>query len=147
MVSRFLPSSQISVRITIPLFQISVLCEKCIAAWYYTLLGINYSMQIIETGFVEQFYASHRMGPAPICFENFREHSLKRDLSNDATANPSLFSLVNTFNIFSYWPMTLDSLQPALFGKHHTIALRNNQHTVYNFPFMYSQKLFAKPNF
>jgi hypothetical protein len=30
-------------------------------------------------------------------FENFRDYSLKRDLSNDTTANPSLFSLVNTF--------------------------------------------------
>jgi hypothetical protein len=29
--------------------------------------------------------------------ENFRDYSLKRDLSNDTTANPSLFSLVNTF--------------------------------------------------
>jgi hypothetical protein len=31
------------------------------------LLGNNYSLQIIETLFEEQFYASHRMGPAPIC--------------------------------------------------------------------------------
>jgi hypothetical protein len=30
-------------------------------------------------------------------FENFRENSLKRDLSNGTTANPPLFSLVNTF--------------------------------------------------
>jgi hypothetical protein len=62
MVSRFLPLSQISGRITIPLFQISVLCEKCVAALHYSV--INYSLQIIETGFAEQFYASHRMGPA-----------------------------------------------------------------------------------
>ncbi len=33
------------------------------------LLGINYSLQITETGFAEQFYASHRMGPAPICLK------------------------------------------------------------------------------
>ncbi len=33
------------------------------------LLGNNYSLQIIETGFAEQFYASHRMGPAPICLK------------------------------------------------------------------------------
>jgi hypothetical protein len=31
-------------------------------------------------------------------FENFRENSLKGDLSNDITLNPPLFSLVNTFN-------------------------------------------------
>jgi hypothetical protein len=30
-------------------------------------------------------------------FENFREISLKRDLSNDTTVSPPLFSLVNTF--------------------------------------------------
>ncbi len=30
-------------------------------------------------------------------FENFREISLKGDLSNDITLNPPLFSLVNTF--------------------------------------------------
>jgi hypothetical protein len=30
-------------------------------------------------------------------FENFHENSLKGDLSNDITLNPSLFSLVNTF--------------------------------------------------
>jgi hypothetical protein len=37
-------------------------------------------------------------GASTNLFENFRENSLKRDLSNDTTANPSLFSLVNTFN-------------------------------------------------
>ncbi len=31
-------------------------------------------------------------------FANFRENSLKGDLSNDITLNPSLFSLDNTFN-------------------------------------------------
>jgi hypothetical protein len=30
------------------------------------LLGINYCLQIIETGFAEWFYACHRMGPAQI---------------------------------------------------------------------------------
>jgi hypothetical protein len=30
------------------------------------LLGINYCLQIIETGFAEWFYASHTMGPAQI---------------------------------------------------------------------------------
>ncbi len=33
-------------------------------------------------------------------FENFSMTSLKRDLSNDSTVNPLLFSLVNTFNIY-----------------------------------------------
>ncbi len=34
-------------------------------------------------------------------FENFREHSLKLDLPNDTTVNPSLFSLVITFKAWS----------------------------------------------
>ncbi len=64
------------------------------------LLGDNYSLQIIETGFAEQFYASHKMGPALTnLFENFSENSLKGDLSNDTTDKPPLFSLVNTFNV------------------------------------------------
>ncbi len=33
------------------------------------LLGNNYSLQIIETQSAEQFYASYRMGPAPICLK------------------------------------------------------------------------------
>jgi hypothetical protein len=37
-------------------------------------------------------------GASTNLFENFRENTLKRDLSNDSTANPPLFSLVNTFN-------------------------------------------------
>ncbi len=52
---------------------------------------------MIETGFAEQFLASYGMGPAPIYLKKFREHSLKQDLSNDTSVNPSLFSLVNTF--------------------------------------------------
>jgi hypothetical protein len=35
-------------------------------------------------------------------FENFRENSLKRDLSNDTTANTPLFSLANTFKVGRY---------------------------------------------
>jgi hypothetical protein len=36
-------------------------------------------------------------GASKKLFEKIRENSLKRDLSNDTTANPPLFSLVNTF--------------------------------------------------
>jgi hypothetical protein len=62
------------------------------------LSGNNYSLQIIETGFAKQFYASHRVGPASICLK-IHEYSLKQDLSNDTTDNPPLFSLVNTFKV------------------------------------------------
>jgi hypothetical protein len=43
-------------------------------------------------------------------FENFRENSLKQDLSNDTTVNPPHFSLVNTFKTNSnpqYWQKQL----------------------------------------
>ncbi len=60
-------------------------------------LGINNCLQIIETGFAEWFYASYRMGACTDSFENFRENSLKGDLSNDITLNHPLFSLVNAF--------------------------------------------------
>ncbi len=33
------------------------------------LLGTNYSFQIVETEFADQFYAYHRMEPAPICLK------------------------------------------------------------------------------
>jgi hypothetical protein len=44
-------------------------------------------------------------------FENFRGISLKRDLLNDITLNPSLFSLINTFKgppeeVSLYWLIT-----------------------------------------
>jgi hypothetical protein len=37
------------------------------------------------------------VGACTKLFENFRENSLKRDLSKGTTANPPRFSLVNTF--------------------------------------------------
>jgi hypothetical protein len=38
-------------------------------------------------------------GASTNLFENFRENSFKRDLSNKTTANPPLFSLANTFKL------------------------------------------------
>jgi hypothetical protein len=53
-------------------------------------------------------------------FENFRENSLKGDLSNDITLNPSLFSLVNTFKL----PATIAaaSLAPVATSRPFAIA-------------------------
>ncbi len=63
------------------------------------LLGINYCLQIIETGFAEWFVVLclSQDGACTDSFENFRENSLKGDLSNDITLNPPLFSSVITF--------------------------------------------------
>ncbi len=52
----------------------------------------NYCIQRIETGVAEQFNAAHRMRPEQILIK------LSWDLSIDITFNPTLFSLVNTFN-------------------------------------------------
>jgi hypothetical protein len=50
-------------------------------------------------------------------FENFRENSLKGDLSNDITLNPPFFSLVNTFKLIiitSSYPYFKDLLHRYL---------------------------------
>ncbi len=72
------PTLQISLEVLV-LFEKIYDGEPIIIVVYYVksvsqpdtiaLLGINYSLQIIETGFAEQFYASHRMGPVPICLK------------------------------------------------------------------------------
>jgi hypothetical protein len=63
------------------------------------LLGNNYSLQMIETGFALRgaVLGPSQDGACTNLFENFSENSLKGDLSNDTTNNPPLFSLVNTF--------------------------------------------------
>ncbi len=61
-------------------------------------LGIKNCLQIIETGVRWVVLCLSQDGACTESFENFRDNSLKGDLSNDITLNPPLFSLVNTFN-------------------------------------------------
>jgi hypothetical protein len=76
---------------TIP--QLSVWCENCVAARHYiALLWNNFSLQIIETGFAEQFYASHRMGPAPICLQ-ISANRAEREICRMILLSTHLFSL------------------------------------------------------
>ncbi len=63
------------------------------------LLGINYCLQIIETGFAELVLCLSHYGAGTDSFENFCEISLKGDHSNDITLNPPLLSTVNTFKV------------------------------------------------
>ncbi len=49
-------------------------------------------------------------------FENFREKSLKQDLSNGTTANPPLFSLVNTFNNDNWKPILVNTVNGIING-------------------------------
>ncbi len=59
------------------------------------LLGNNYSLQIIETGFTEQFYASHKMGQGPVYLKI--SASTAQSKTYRITDNPSLFSLPLSF--------------------------------------------------
>ena len=62
-----------------------------------TLLGNNYRLQIIETGFAEQFYASHRMGPAPICLK----------ISARIAARETYRMIPLKTRLFSHWSIPL----------------------------------------
>ncbi len=95
--NRFLPSFHIMGGRTIRMFQLSVCCEKWVAArrnsfiWNQLLFANNRNMIRWVV-----LCLSHD-GACTDSFENFREISLKGDLSNDITLNPPLFSLANTF--------------------------------------------------
>ncbi len=61
------------------------------------LLENNYSLQIIERGFAEQFYAPHRMGPAPNCFKIYTR-----------TAYSETYRMVPLpTRLFSHWSLPL----------------------------------------
>ncbi len=79
--------------------QWSVWCEKCLAARHFSVIG-KQLLQIIETGFAEQFYASHRMGPAPI--------SLKIS-ARIAERETYRMILLKIRRLFSHWSIPLRS--------------------------------------
>ncbi len=95
---------------TIPLFQLSVRCEKCVAARNYAvickqLLNANDKNRVrwVVLGLLQDRASTH-------FFENFSENTLEEDLSNATTFNPPLFSLVVSFKkmislhtCFDYW--------------------------------------------
>jgi hypothetical protein len=57
-------------------------------------------LQIIETGFAEQFYASHRMGPAPICLKT----------SARIASKDTYRMIILSTHLFSHWSIPLISL-------------------------------------
>jgi hypothetical protein len=82
-----------------PLFQLSVWCEKCVAARHYAvifkqLLFSNDRNRVrwVVLGLSED-------GTFTDLVENLSVNSLKGDLSNAITFNLPLFSLVNTFTV------------------------------------------------
>jgi hypothetical protein len=60
-----------------------------------SILENYYHLQIIEKGVAEQFLGLSQNEASPNLY--FSEISLKRELSNDTTVIPPIFSLVNTF--------------------------------------------------
>ncbi len=98
--SWFLPSSQISGGCTIPLFQLSVWCEKFVAARHYAVIWNQLLISNDRNRVRWVVLGLSQDGACTDLFENFSENSLKGDLPNDTTLTPPLFSLVNTFNIF-----------------------------------------------
>jgi hypothetical protein len=82
---------------TIALFQLSVWCEKCVAARHYDDTGKQFFISNERNRVRWVVLGLSQDGACTDLFENFGENSLKGDLSNDSIVNPPLFSLVNTF--------------------------------------------------
>ncbi len=82
---------------TIPMFQLSLLCEKYAAARHNSVIGNQLLFANNRNRFRWVVLCLSQDGACTDSFENFHENSLKGDLSNDITLNPPLFSLVNTF--------------------------------------------------
>jgi hypothetical protein len=71
----------------------------------YTFIGkqLNIDFKWQKQDSLSSFRPLTGWGACTNFFENFRESSLKRDLSNDTTVSPPPFSLVNTFKRDA-WP-------------------------------------------
>jgi hypothetical protein len=81
------------------MFLLNVLCEKCVAALHYADIGKQLLLANSRNRVRGAVLDLSQDGACTNSCENFRENSLKRDLSNDTTVNPPLFSSVNTFNL------------------------------------------------
>ncbi len=82
---------------TIPMFQLSLRCEKYAAARHNSIIGNQSLFANNRNRFCWVVLCLSQDGACTEFFENFRENSLKGYLSNDITLNPPLFSLFNTF--------------------------------------------------
>ncbi len=95
---------------TIPMFQLSLRCEKYAAARHNSDIGNQLLFANNRNRFRWVVLCLSQDGACTDSFENFRENSLKGDLSNDITVNPPLFSLVNTFKhiLMKYYVVRLN---------------------------------------
>jgi hypothetical protein len=66
---------------------------------HYTVIGKQFLLSNDRNRVRGAVLSLSQDGANTHLFENFRENSLKRDLSNETTANTPLFSLANTFNL------------------------------------------------
>ncbi len=92
---------------TISLFQLSVWCEKCVAARRYAVIWKQLLFTNKRNRVRWVVLGLSQDGACTDLPENFSEDSWKGDLSNDNVVSPPLFSLVNTFkdkNIFIVKP-------------------------------------------
>ena len=87
---------------TIPMFQLSLRCEKFAAARHHSVIGNQLLFANNRNRVRWVVLCLSHDGACTDSFENFREISLKGDLSNDIAPNPPLFSLVNTFK-HNFW--------------------------------------------
>ncbi len=85
---------------TIPLFQLSVWCEKCAAGRHNSVIGNQLLFSNNRKRVRWVVLCLSQGGACTDSFEIFRDNSLKGKLSNVITLNPPLFSLVNTFKVF-----------------------------------------------
>ncbi len=90
---------------TIPMFQLSVWCEKCVAARHYSVIGKKLLFANNRNRVRWVVLCLSQDGACTDLFENCSENSsLKGDLSNNTTLNPPLFSLKNFPPCFSQSP-------------------------------------------
>jgi hypothetical protein len=76
------------------MFQLRVLCEHCVAARHYAVIG----KQLLLSNDRNKFLGLSEDGACTDLFGNLSVKSLTRDLSNNTTGNPPLCSLVKRFS-------------------------------------------------
>ncbi len=101
-------------RCTIALFQLSVWCEKCVAARHYADIGKQFFISNDRNRVRWVVLGLSQDGPCTDFVENFGENSLKGDLSNDNIVKPPFFSLGNTFKGVKIPPLASN---PKIFCK------------------------------
>ncbi len=93
---------------TIPMFQLSLPCEKCAAARHNRVIGNQLLFANNRNRVRWVVLCLSQNGACTDSFENFLENSLKGDLSTDNTLNPPLFSLVKSLRV-EQKPLTFNS--------------------------------------